>query len=201
MNEVQIGKSTKLAARPAGARARSKIEKAEKELGREREKFEKKASRIESRMMNRDPITGAPGSHSLGTGIGTAGGAVAGGVIGSLAGPLGTTVGGFLGAILGALAGHGVGEAINPTAEEVYWREMYGGETRYHLAHPYEDYAPAFMAGYLYRDRPWSEAETELLALWERHRGNSPLTWDEVRDAAHAAWMHADRRNAIAADS
>ena len=32
----------------------------------------------ETRDMNRDPITGAPGSHPLGTGVGATGGAVAG---------------------------------------------------------------------------------------------------------------------------
>ena len=180
-------------------RALRKIAKAGEELGREREQFEKKAARIESRVMNRDPITGAPGSHGVGTGVGTTGGVVAGAAIGSLAGPLGTAVGGFLGAILGALAGHGLGEALNPTAEEVYWRDMYGTDTRYNLAHAYDDYAPAFTAGYLYRDRPWSEAEAELRTVWDRHHGNSPLAWEDVRDAARAAWLHADRRNVAVA--
>ncbi|HEY2345422.1 MAG TPA: hypothetical protein VGH80_05990 [Xanthomonadaceae bacterium] len=195
MKDGLIDQSAKKTVRPPTARAMRRIAKAEEELSRERELFEKKASRIESRIMNRDPITGAPGSHGIGTGVGTAGGAVAGGALGSLAGPVGTAVGGFLGAILGALAGHGVSEAINPTAEEAYWRDMYGADTNYHLAHPYEDYAPAFTAGYLFRDRPWSEAESELRAVWESHKGSSPLSWDEVRDAAHAAWLHADRRN------
>ncbi|HTA64840.1 MAG TPA: hypothetical protein VK753_04990 [Xanthomonadaceae bacterium] len=196
MKDGPIENSTNQNPRPTNARAIRKIAKAEEELGRERELFEKKAARIESRMMNRDPITGAPGSHGLSTSVGTTGGAVAGVAIGSLAGPVGTAVGGFLGAIIGALAGHGVGEAFNPTAEEAYWRDMYGADTRYHLAHPYEDYAPAFMAGYLYRDRPWSEAESELRTIWERHKGNSPLSWEDTRDAARAAWLHADRRNA-----
>jgi len=196
MKDVPIDRSTPKVAPAVSERAQRKFAKAEEELGRERELFEKKASKIESQMMNRDPITGAAGSHALGTGVGTTGGAVAGVAIGSFAGPVGTAVGGFFGALIGALAGHGVGEAVNPTAEEAYWRDMYGGDARYNLAHPYEDYAPAFMAGYLYRDRPWSEAEADLLAVWERHKGSSPLTWEEVRDAARAAWLHADRRNA-----
>ena len=40
--------------------------------------------------MNRDPITGTPGSHPLGTGVGATGGALAGAAIGSLFGPIGT---------------------------------------------------------------------------------------------------------------
>jgi len=172
-----------------------KFAKAEKELGERRAAFEKQAEKIEARVMNRDPITGAPGSHGIGTGIGTTGGVVAGAALGSLAGPMGTAVGGFLGALIGAAAGHSVGEAFNPTAEEVYWRDIYGAEPRYNLKHAYEHYAPAFMAGYLYRERPWDEAEAELRQVWERNKGDSPLAWEEVRDAAHAAWQRADRRN------
>ena len=42
---------------------------------------------------NRDPITGAPGAHPVGTGLGATGGALAGAAAGSLAGPVGTVVG------------------------------------------------------------------------------------------------------------
>ena len=44
----------------------------------------------ETRDMNRDPITGEPGSHPVGTGVGAAGGAAAGAVVGSVFGPIGT---------------------------------------------------------------------------------------------------------------
>ncbi len=197
MKDISTENSPPDSAPPENARTQQKVDKAAEELGRERDVFEKKAARIESNMMNRDPITGAPGSHGLGTGVGTTSGAVAGWAMGSLAGPVGMAVGGFIGAIIGALAGHEVGEVINPTPEETYWREMYGSDTRYNLTHPFDDYAPAFMAGYLYRNRPWSEAEAEMLAVWERNSGNSPLAWQEVRDAAHAAWLHAERKNAV----
>ena len=52
----------------------------------------------ETRDMNRDPITGAPGSHPLGTGVGATGGAVAGGLVGAPFGPIGMLVGGARGA-------------------------------------------------------------------------------------------------------
>src|SRR5205085_1828378 len=90
--------------RPTKARAIRKIAKAEEELAKRRETFDRQAARIEARVMNRDPITGAAGSHGIGTGIGTTGGVVAGAALGSLAGPVGTAVGGFLGAIVGAVA-------------------------------------------------------------------------------------------------
>lgn len=65
---------------------------------------------------NPDPITHAPGSHPVGTGIGGAvGGAIAGAAIGTAVGPVGTAIGAAIGAIAGGLAGHAVAEAVNPT--------------------------------------------------------------------------------------
>jgi outer membrane lipoprotein SlyB len=72
---------------------------------------------------NPDLITGAPGSHPVGTGLGAAaGGAAAGAAVGTVAGPVGTIAGAAVGAVVGGLAGKGVAEAVNPTAEADYWR-------------------------------------------------------------------------------
>jgi phage tail tape-measure protein len=64
---------------------------------------------------NRDPLSGTPGAHPVGTGIGAAGGAGAGAAIGAMAGPIGAGVGAAIGGIVGGLAGKGGGEAVNPT--------------------------------------------------------------------------------------
>jgi uncharacterized protein (TIGR02271 family) len=65
---------------------------------------------------NRDPITGEPGSHPIGTGLGAvAGGAVAGAATGTVAGPVGTGVGAAVGAVAGGLAGKAAGEKFDPT--------------------------------------------------------------------------------------
>ena len=65
---------------------------------------------------NRDPITGAPGAHPVGTGVGAAaGGIAAGAAAGSVAGPVGTVVGAAVGAVAGGLAGKGVAEKVDPT--------------------------------------------------------------------------------------
>jgi outer membrane lipoprotein SlyB len=68
---------------------------------------------------NRDPITGAPGSHPVGVGIGAAvGGIAAGAAAGTLAaGPIGTVVGAAAGAIAGGLGGKAVAEHFDPTVE------------------------------------------------------------------------------------
>lgn len=65
---------------------------------------------------NRDPITGEPGSHPVGTGVGAAaGGVAAGAAVGTVAGPVGTAVGAVVGAVAGGLAGKGVAEKVDPT--------------------------------------------------------------------------------------
>ena len=52
---------------------------------------------------NRDPITGAPGAHPVGTGFGAVvGGAAAGAAAGTVAGPGGSLIGAAVGAVLGA---------------------------------------------------------------------------------------------------
>lgn len=159
--------------------------------------FVDRVDNAEAKAMNRDPITGDPGSHPVGTGIGTTGGAVAGAAIGSVGGPVGTALGSVVGAIIGAAAGHAMGEAINPTAEETHWRDAYSKEPYFNPDLDFDDYAPAFRAGYMYRDaypeRSWNVAEAELKSIWENNRGTSRLSWDEAREAMLAAWRHAER--------
>lgn len=76
----------------------------------------KDASVPDSNPANRDPLTGEPGSHPIGTGIGSAGGAAAGAAIGgAVGGPAGALVGGAVGAVAGGATGHAVGEGANPT--------------------------------------------------------------------------------------
>lgn len=146
----------------------------------------------EARDMNRDPISGAPGAHPVGTGVGAAGGAVAGAAAGSIAGPVGTVVGGVVGAVVGGLAGKGVGEAVNPTAEEAYWRESYASEPYHNPTYGYEDYAPAYRAGYMARkndpDSAWHHTEARLASDWEKAKGTSRLKWEEAKHATRAAW-------------
>lgn len=146
---------------------------------------------------NRDPITGTPGAHPVGTGVGAAAGGVAGAAVGSVAGPVGTVVGAAVGAVAGGLGGKAVGERMNPTVEEAYWRENYSTETYRKPEFGYEDYAPAYRTGYegraRYADRDFDAAESDLRAEYERGRGNSRLEWNDARDATRAAWHRVER--------
>jgi hypothetical protein len=75
---------------------------------------------------NRDPITGAPGSHPVGTAAGATSGGVAGAAVGTVVGgPVGGAVGAAVGAVAGGLAGHAAGEAVNPSVEDIYWRQAH----------------------------------------------------------------------------
>jgi hypothetical protein len=146
---------------------------------------------------NRDPITGTPGAHPVGTGVGAAAGGVAGAAVGSVAGPVGTVVGAAAGAVVGGLGGKAVGERMNPTVEDTYWRENYRNE-RYHKPEfGYDDYAPAYRTGYEGRvrhdGRSFDDAELDLRSEYEQGRGNSRLEWNEARDATRAAWHRVER--------
>src|SRR5215213_3499455 len=95
---------------------------------------------------NRDPITGAPGAHPVGTGVGATGGGAAGAAIGAaVGGPVGAAVGLAAGAVAGGLAGKGAAEAVNPTAEDAYWRDNYSSQPYYEHGYSYDDdYRPAY---------------------------------------------------------
>jgi len=142
---------------------------------------------------NRDPITGAPGAHPVGTGLGAAaGGMAAGAAAGSVAGPAGTLAGAAVGAVVGGLAGKGVAEMIDPTAEEAYWSQNYTGEPYYERGYTFEDYHPGYRTGWegrtRHHGRTFEEVERDLELEYGRNRGKSRLDWDKNRHAARAAW-------------
>jgi phage tail tape-measure protein len=152
----------------------------------------------EARRENRDPISGTPGAHPVGTGLGGASGAVAGAVAGTaVGGPVGTVVGAVVGAVAGGLVGKGVGEAVNPTEEDAYWRGHYHQEAYYEKGRNYDDYAPAYQTGYEsraeHKGQSFEQAEGDLERRYDRSRGTSALAWEQARPATRAAWNRAAR--------
>jgi uncharacterized protein YcfJ len=147
---------------------------------------------------NRDPITGAPGAHPVGTGVGAASGAAAGAAIGTaVGGPIGAGVGIVAGAVIGGLAGKGAAEAIDPTAEDAYWRENYRNRDYVVRGSTYETYQPAYRVGYegyaRNRGRRYEEVEQELQREYEQSSGRTGLAWDKARHAARDAWQRLDK--------
>lgn len=143
---------------------------------------------------NRDPISGAPGAHPVGTGVGAAtGGVAAGALAGTLAaGPVGTVVGAAIGAVAGGLAGKAVAESIDPTAVDTHWRGRYEREPYFESGMTYDDYAPSYRLGAEARNShpgaAFDEVETKLARDYESARGKSRLGWDKAKRSARAGW-------------
>jgi hypothetical protein len=147
--------------------------------------------------LNRDPITGTPGAHPLGTGTGAASGGVAGAAVGlAVGGPIGGVIGAAVGAVAGGLAGKSAAEAVNPTEEEAFWRETYVREPYYVNGRSFEYYAPGFRAGWegrvRYDGRSFEDAESDLMASYNATKTEMYPEWHEVRPAARAAWNRVD---------
>jgi len=142
---------------------------------------------------NRDPISGEPGSHPVGTGLGAAGaGAAAGAAGGAMAGPVGAAVGAVVGAVAGGLAGKGIAESIDPTAQDAYWRENYHTRPYAEKSHSYDDYRPAYQYGWesrsLHAGKSWDDVHSDLESGWSKARGQSRLEWSKASHAARDAW-------------
>lgn len=150
---------------------------------------------------NRDPITGAPGSHPVGTGVGAAvGGAAVGAAVGSVAGPAGTVAGIIGGAVVGGLAGKGIAEKVDPTREDVYWRENHARQT-WAGNRTYDEYSDAYRTGYTGYDRygrqgrTFEDSEADLRREYEQYPSASNLGWTDARAAALAAWHRVYRNS------
>lgn len=153
--------------------------------------------------LNRDPITGTPGAHPLGAGVGAASGVVAGMVAGmAVGGPAGSILGAAIGAFAGGMAGKSAAEALNPTAEELFWQETYVREPYYVAGRTFEYYAPGFRAGWEGRvrhdGRSFEEAEPALKSSYDLGKSELDPVWQDVRPAARAAWDRVDRHWKVA---
>ena len=163
------------------------------------DKIDKKAAK-QDKSRNPDPITGAPGSHPVGTGIGAAigGAAAAGAVAGTVAGPVGTLAGAAIGAVVGGLVGKGIAEKIDPTREDAYWRENHPRQG-WAKGRPYDDFRPAYRIGYEGYSKygttgsTFEDREAELRREYELSK--SSVSWDDAKLASRAAWQKFDKKN------
>ena len=142
---------------------------------------------------NPDPLTGEAGAHPVATGIGAAAAGAAGlAIAAAVAGPIGVAAATAGGAFIGGYVGKAVGEVIDPTSEEAFWRDEHRNQ-RYAEEHvEFEDFAPAYRVGYLGyhkfggRERTFEDAERDLEASYEETKAEIP--WARARVAAKAAW-------------
>ena len=145
---------------------------------------------------NRDPISGEPGAHPVGTGIGAAGagamGAAIGGVVG---GPIGAVVGTVIGSVAGGLMGKGAAEAVNPTEEDTYWQNNYASRPYVEPDTGYDAYQPAYNTGYegfnryAETEKTYDEIEPELQNHYEQNYASSGVPWEKAKHAARDAYI------------
>jgi uncharacterized protein (TIGR02271 family) len=137
---------------------------------------------------NPDPITDQPGSHPVETGIGAAiGGAACGVAVGAVTGPVGAAIGAAAGAVAGGLAGKGVGELIDPTAEDNWLREHFSSRPYVRKGETFENYEPAYRYGgqaeSQHGGKSFHDVERDLAGGWEKMKDRAALGWDRARDA------------------
>lgn len=158
---------------------------------------------LHERDANRDPITGEPGSHPVGTTVGAAAAGTAGAVVGSVAGPLGIVVGSALGVAAGAALGHNAAEAANPTyvAVEPDLVDTFA-QRPYAAGRTYEDYRDAYAFGAAERERlggrdpvVWDDTlEADLRTRWNHSSSKARMAWEDAKQAVRDSWHAVERR-------
>lgn len=90
-----------------------------------------------------------------------------------------------------------VAEAVDPVAEDAYWRNNYPKSDYAEENRSYKDYRPAYKYGWEARarlgDRPYTEIEAELENGWEKAKGESKLAWTQAKRATSDAWHRLER--------
>lgn len=161
-----------------------------------------KKGKTHSRELHRDPITGAPGAHPVGTGIGAAAGGSVGGALGAVGGPIGSAIGIAAGAAAGGLVGKVVAENTDPETENEYWRVHYASRPYIDRSMSYDHYEPAYRTGYegwqRYRDRHYEDVEEQLRHDYESAGGGAKVAWEKAKAAVRDAWNR--MADAVSAD-
>ena len=84
---------------------------------------------------------------------------------------------------------------VDPAAQERYWLENYANQPYYDPNYSFEDYLPAYRAGWEGRARfpgcKFEEVERDLQVEYGWNRGESRLLWEHARQAMQAAWDRA----------
>lgn len=149
----------------------------------------------------KDPIRASPEVHPGGVAAGAAVGGAAGAAIGAaVGGPVGAVVGAIVGGVAGGETGKVAAEAINPTAEDAYWRKNWEGRSYAERELGYDDHwRPAYRQGWearmMHGDRTWEDVEPDLEKSWKERRGHSALDWARARLATRDAWERLEGRS------
>ncbi len=82
--------------------------------------------------------------------------------------------------------------AVDPAAEDSYWRQYYGARPYTPAGASYDDFGPAYGYGVKsYTSNPgrsFEDMESDLSKNWDSERGSSSLDWQGAKHAARDAW-------------
>ena len=148
---------------------------------------EKKVDLPPTGRRNADPITDAPGSHPIETGIGAAAvGAVGGMAAGAVGGPITAAVGAAVGAVAGGYAGKSVGEMIDPTTDDTWLRDNFESRPYVEEGDAFEDFQPAYRYGAaaesVYGDTDFDSLHDDLEREWEVNHAED-MPWGRANQA------------------
>jgi uncharacterized protein (TIGR02271 family) len=150
----------------------------------------------------------------VGIGIGATGGVAAGAATGAaigtaIGGPIGTAIGGVIGAIAGGVgggyAGNEIAHAIDPVAEDTYWKSNYSSRPYVAKEAAYTQYRPAYRYGVTaatkIEGKTFEDVEADLRKDWGHSRGKSKLAWEDAKPAVRDAYdrvltLHEERLHA-----
>lgn len=82
--------------------------------------------------------------------------------------------------------------AVDPAAEDSYWRQSYGSRPYTPSGASYDDFGPAYDYGVKsYTNNPgrsFDDMESDMSQNWNSSRGGSSLDWQGAKHAARDAW-------------
>jgi hypothetical protein len=157
---------------------------------------EKKVDLPPTGRRNADPITDAPGSHPVETGIGAAvAGAASGMAVGAFTGPVGAAIGAAVGAVAGGYAGKGVGEMIDPTTEDNWLRDNFKSRPYVKPGDTFEKYQPAYRHGAaaesVYANSDFDSIEPDVRSEWDKLGDTADYPWPQARGAVKDSYERA----------
>ncbi len=95
------------------------------------------------------------------------------------------------------MAGKGAAEAVNPTAEDAYWRDNYKDRPYVEQGRTYDDYRPAYEYGWQSRQqhqgRKYEEVESDLERGWDKSKDRAGLGWEKAKHATRDAWHRVEQ--------
>ena len=85
--------------------------------------------------------------------------------------------------------------------DDTYWRSNYQSRPYASGSTNYDQWRGAYRYGYesagRYRDRNWTDVESDLSSNWNKYEHRGTSTWEQVKGAVRDAWDRAMGRHSV----